>query len=68
MSAAQILADLADGGGEQLEPEPEPEHEEQVVLEDQTLEAVDIDLLVSGVQRPAASHSAYFAENLLVLD
>ena len=56
MSAAQILADLADGGGEQPEPEPEsePEQEEQVVFEDQTLEEVDIDLLVSGVQRSAA--------------
>ena len=39
MSAAQILADLAEGGVEQLEaePEPEPEAEEQVVFEDQTL-------------------------------
>ena len=47
MSAAQILADLADGGGEQPEPtEPEPEQEEQVVFEDQTLEEIDIDLLV----------------------
>ena len=55
MSAAQILADLADGGGEQPEStEPEPEQEEQVVFEDQTLEEIDIDLLVSGVQRPAA--------------
>ena len=54
MSAAQILADLADGGGEQPEPEPEPEQEEQVVFEDQTLEEVDIDLLVSGIERPAA--------------
>ena len=55
MSVAQILADLADGGGEQPEPtEPEPEQEEQVVFEDQTLEEIDIDLLVSGVQRPAA--------------
>ena len=55
MSAAQILADLADGGGEQPEPtEPEPEQEEQVVFEDQTLEEIDIDLLVSDVQRPAA--------------
>ena len=51
MSAAQILADLADGGVEQLEPEPEPEPEaeEQVVFEDQTLEEIDIDILVSGV-------------------
>ena len=56
MSAAQILADLADGAGEQLEPtELEPEQEEQVVFEDQTLEEIDIDLLVSGVQRPAAN-------------
>ena len=47
MSAAQILADLADGG---VEPEPE----EQVVFEGQTLEKVDIDILVTGVQRPAA--------------
>ena len=47
MSAAQILADLADGG---VEPEPE----EQVVFEDQTLEEVDIDILVVGAQRPAA--------------
>ena len=55
MSAAQILADLADGGGEQPEPtELEPEQGEQVVFEDQTLEEIDIDLLVSGVQRPAA--------------
>ena len=55
MSAVQILADLADGGGEQPEPtEPEPEQEEQVVFEDQTLEEIDIDLLMSGVQRPAA--------------
>ena len=46
----QILADLADGDGEQPEPtEPEPEQEEQVVFEDQTLEQIDIDLLVSGV-------------------
>ena len=54
MSAAQILADLADGGGEQPETEPEPEQEEQVVFEDQSLEEADIDLLVSGVQRLAA--------------
>ena len=56
MSAAQILADLAGGDGEQPEPEPEPEpeQEEQVVFEGQTLEEVDIDLLVSGVQRPVA--------------
>ena len=47
MSAAQIQADLADRG---VEPEPE----EQVVFEDQTLEEVDIDILVAGVQRPAA--------------
>ena len=47
MSAAQILADLADG-------DVEPEPEEQVVFEDQTLEEVDIDILVAGVQRPAA--------------
>ena len=52
MSAAQILADLAEGGVEQLEAEPEPEPEEQVVFEDQTLEEIDIDILVSGVQRP----------------
>ena len=72
MSAAQILADLADGGGEQPEPtEPEPEQEEQVVFEDQTLEEIDIDLLVSGVQRPAAikfKPLSLFAENPLVLD
>ena len=42
MSNAQILADLADDG---VEPEPE----EQVVFEDQTLEEVDIDILVAGV-------------------
>ena len=56
MSAAQILADLAEGGVEQLEPEPEPEPEavEQVVFEDQTLGNTDIDILVSGVQRPRA--------------
>ena len=55
LSAAQILADLADGGGEKPEPtEPEPEQEEQVVFEDQTLEEIDIDLLVSGVQRPTS--------------
>ena len=58
VSAAQILADLAEGGVEQLEPEsepePEPEAEEQVVFEDQTLEEIDIDILVSGVQRPTA--------------
>ena len=55
MSAAQILADLADGGGEQPKPtEPEPEQEEQVVFEDQTLQEIDINLLLSGVQRPAA--------------
>ena len=47
MSAAQILADLADGGVE-LEPE------DKVVFEDQILEEVDIDILVAGVQRPAA--------------
>ena len=52
MSASQILADLADGGGEQPKPEPEPA--EQVVFEDQTLEEIDIDILVSGVKRPAA--------------
>ena len=46
MSAGQILGDLTDGGGEQPEPEPE-----EVVFEDQTL---DIELLVSGIQRPAA--------------
>ena len=49
MSAAQVLADLADSG---VEPDQEPE--EQVVFEDQTLEEVDIDILVAGVQRPAA--------------
>ena len=54
MSAAQILADLAEGGVEQLEAEPEPEAEEQVVFEDQTLEEIGIDKLVSGVQRPTA--------------
>ena len=55
MSTAQILADPADGDGEQPEPtELEPEQEEQVVFENQTLEEIDIDLLVSGVQRPAA--------------
>ena len=53
MSAAQILADLADGGEEQPEPEPEPKPEEYVVFEDQTLEEIDIDMLVSGVQRQA---------------
>ena len=41
MSAAQILAELADGGGEQAEPEPEtepePEPEEQVVFETKLL-------------------------------
>ena len=50
MLAAQILAYLADGGSEQPEPEPEPEQEGQVVFEDQTLEEIDIDLLVCGVQ------------------
>ena len=40
---------------EQLEVEPEPEPEEQVVFEDQTLEEIDIDILVSGVQRPTAN-------------
>ena len=40
--------------GNSLNQEPEPEQEEQVVFEDQTLEEIDIDLLVSGVQRPAA--------------
>ena len=56
MSAAQILADLTEDGVEQLEaePEPEPEAEEQVVFEDQTLEEIDIDILVSGVQMPTA--------------
>ena len=49
MTAAHILAELADGGVE-----PEPETEEQVVFEDQTLEEIDIDILVSGVQRPSA--------------
>ena len=49
MTAAHILAELADGGVE-----PEPETEEQVVFEDQTLEETDIDILVSGVQRPSA--------------
>ena len=47
----QILADLAEVGVKQLEPEPEAE---QVVFEDQTLEEIDIDILVSGVQRPTA--------------
>ena len=62
MSAAQILADLADGG---VEPEPE----EQIVFEDQTLEEVDIDILVfRGQQQLNSNHSAYFAENLLALD
>ena len=58
ITAAQILADLAEGGVEQLEaepePDPEPEAGEQVVFEDQTLEEIDIDILVSGVQRPTA--------------
>ena len=54
MSAAQILADLTEGSVEQLEAEPEPEAEEQVVFEDQTLKEIDIDILVSGVQRPTA--------------
>ena len=49
MTAAHILAELADGGVE-----PEPETEEQVVFEDQTLEEIDIDILVSGVHRPSA--------------
>ena len=53
MSASHIPADLADGGGEQPKPEPEPA--EQVVFEDQTLEEIDIDILVSGVKRPAAN-------------
>ena len=41
---------------EQLEPEPkpEPEAEELVVFEDQTLEEIDNDILVSGAQRPTA--------------
>ena len=46
MTAAHRLAELADGG---VEPEPETETEEQVVFEDQTLEEIDIDILVSGV-------------------
>ena len=50
MTAAHTLAELADGGVE-----PEPETEEQVVFEDQTLEEIDIDILVSGVQRPSAA-------------
>ena len=39
MSAAQTLADLVEGGVEQLEPEqePEPEAEGQVAIEYQTL-------------------------------
>ena len=53
MSPAQILADVADGG---VEPEPE----EQVVFEDQTLEEVDTDILVAGVQRPAAIKFSLF--------
>ena len=68
MSAAQILADLADGG---VEPEPEPEPEEQVVFEDQTIEEVDIDILVANVQRPAAikfKPLSLFCRKLLVLD
>ena len=40
--------------GKQPEPEPEPEQEELIVFGEQTLEEVDTDLLVSGVQRPAA--------------
>ena len=54
MWATQILADLVDGDGEQPEPEPELEPEEQVVFEGQTFEKINIDLLVSGVQRPVA--------------
>ena len=43
------------GGGEQPEPtEPGQEQKEQVVFEDQTLEEIDIDLLVSDVQRLSA--------------
>ena len=73
MSAAQILADLSEGGPEQLEGEPEPEQEaeEQVVFEDQTLEEIDIDILglvFRGQQQLNSSHSAYFAKNPLVLD
>ena len=52
MSAAQIVADLAEGGVEQLEAEPEAE--EQVVFEDQTLKEIDIHKVESGVQRPTA--------------
>ena len=64
MTAAHILAELADGGVE-----PEPETEEQVVFEDQTLEEIDIDILVfRGHQQLNSNHSAYFAEILLELD
>ena len=49
MTVAHILAELADGGVE-----PEPDTEEQVVFEDQTLEEIGIDILVSSVQRPSA--------------
>ena len=48
VSAAETLAYLADGGEEHAEPE------EDVISEDQTIKEVDINLLVSGVQRPVA--------------
>ena len=57
MTAAHMLAELADGGVE-----PEPETEQQVVFEDRTLEEIDIDIQLNS------NHSAYFAENLLELD
>ena len=72
MTATQILADLADGGGEQYIPahviyEDQPPPEE-VMYENQILQEVNIDLLVHGVEKPAPSSnpSAYFAENLHV--
>ena len=40
--------------GNSLNQQSEPEQEEQVVFKDQTLEEIDIGLLVSGVQRPVA--------------
>ena len=66
MTAAHILAELADGGVE-----PEPETEEQVVFEDQTLEEIELTswcLVFRGHQQLNSNCSAYFAENPLELD
>ena len=59
MTAEQILADMAEVGREQYIPTDNVVYGDQqlahgeIVFEDQTLQEVDIDLLVHGVQKPA---------------